>query len=181
MAGVTAIDFGDYLERNVIDFDEQIAAFRHGKCYIAEDSYDDKSAADTPFADMDVKATELSTYYSELSDLAEKPGKEESKVEKLKTSNHIIEGKRSNMVEIYLVGLSQSRKDWLEDELNGKTITVLLESDDGRNVIIFNGLKWTYERSSEFNGLYNATISTEYSGLSIDKYFIYKNIPDAAA
>ncbi len=167
------------LDRPVIDFNEQLASFRHGSCWIGDGAFG--SLADVP-PEVILGQTEfegfLNSNFDELSDLGEKPGKEESKVEKLKTSNYIIEGKRTNTVELTLIGLTQERKDFLETELNDIARTIVLWSADKSNVLIFNGLRWSYERSNEFNGLYNATISTEYSGPSGDKYFIIKGIPE---
>ena len=161
----------------VADYVAQLGQFRSGKCYIADGSIS-KSDADTAFANQTSKATELSSKWTELSDLAEKPGKEESKVTKLKTLNYVLEGKRTNTVEINLVGLNQARKAWLENELNNTNRTILLESSGGKDILIFAGLRWSYERSTEFEGLFNVTLSTEYSGNSASKYLIYTNIPE---
>jgi len=157
------------------DFASQLAAFEHGKCYIGEGSYT-AGEADTAFADLGALATELGSSLSEISDLGEKPGKEESKVEKLKTSNYVIEGKRTNTVELTLIGLNQERKDWLESSLNDSAKTIVLVSSSGKDVLVFTGMRWTYERSTELNGLFTATISTEFSGQTSDKYRIYMGL-----
>lgn len=176
---LTAPTFIGYTEANVTTFANMLPAFQHGKCYIADGALS-KAEADVMFADLTQMATDLASYAVEISDLGENPGKEESKVEKLKTTNYVVEGKRTNTVEVNLVGLSQDRKDWLEQELNSTARTIILVSSSGKDVIVFSGLRWSYERSSEINKLFNATIATEYAGVTGSKYFIYKNIQPAA-
>lgn len=164
----------------VFDFNEIIGLFSVGKIYIGNGSYADAAAADAAFADLTEMATELDANYDELSDLAEKPGKESSKVEKYKTLHHTLEGKRTNTIELNLEGLSQERKDWLEDELNKEERTLVLVSFNGKDALVFNGLRWSYERDAELNSGFAMTISAEYSGSSKLKYRLYKDIPEAA-
>lgn len=165
----------------IASFADQLAAFQYGKCWLGDGKFDLISDI-TPEA----KATQagmltfLGTSFDEISDLGENPGKESSKVVKLKTANFIIEGKRTNTTELTLVGLNQARKDWMEAELNKEVRTIALLSADGSAVLIFNGMRWSYERDTEFNGLYTATLSTEYSGPTKKRYFIIKDIPETA-
>jgi hypothetical protein len=176
---ISAPTFTGYTANDVTTFANMLPAFQHGKCYLADGTLS-KSEADTMFADLGQMATDLASNAVEISDLGENPGKEESKVEKLKTTNYVVEGKRTNTVEVNLAGLSQDRKDWLEQELNSKARTIILVSSSGKDVIVFSGMRWSYERSSEINKMFNATIATEYAGVTGSKYFIYKNIPPAA-
>jgi hypothetical protein len=175
---ITAPTFTGYTETDITTFANVMAAFRHGKCYLADGSLS-KAEADVIFADLTAMAAGLADAV-ELSDLADDPGKEESKVEKLKTSNYVIDGKRTNTIELNLVGMSQDRKDWLEQELNGIARTVILISSGGNDAIVFSGMRWSYDRSSELNKLFSAVISTEYAGVTGSRYFIYKNIAPAA-
>ncbi len=167
------------LNTKVVDFSKQVAAFQHGKCMIGDGEFD--SIADIPGASLagrDEFLTFLETVLQEISDLAENPGKESSKVVKLPTSNYVIEGKRTNTIELYLVGLTQERKDWLEAELNKQVRTIALLSPDGDRALIFNGMRWTYERETELNGLFNSTLSTSYSNTSKNRFFIIQDIPE---
>lgn len=175
---ITKPTFNGYTEDNVVSFNEMMPSFEHGTCYIADGSLS-KVEADAMFADLTAMATGLADA-TEISDLADSPGKEESKVEKLKTSNYVIEGKRTNTVELNLSGISQDRKDWLEQELNNAVRTIILVSSSGKAAIVFTGRRWSYERSSEFGKLFNSTIATEYNGATGNAYFIYKAIPAGA-
>ncbi len=176
MAGVTPTA----LDTQVSDFQEQIAVFNHGTCWLGDGSFENIEAI-PPEQLISQKAFEgfLNSSFDEISDLGENPGKEESKVAKFKTTNFLIEGKRSNTIELTLIGLNQARKDWLESQLNKAIRTIALWSADKASCLIFNGMRWSYERSNEFNGLYTATISTEYSGPTKDRYFIIDSIPEA--
>ncbi|MBI9030745.1 hypothetical protein JEZ13_01905 [bacterium] len=169
------------LEKLIVNFHDQIAVFNHGSCWLGDGSFEaiesippEVLLAQREFENF-LKAT-----FDEISDLGENPGKEESKVAKFKTTNFLIEGKRSNTIELTLIGLNQARKDWLESQLNKEIRTIALWSANKANCLIFNAMRWSYERSNEFNGLYTATISTEYSGPTKDRYFIIDGIPETA-
>lgn len=169
------------LDRVITSFQDQVAAFQHGSCWIGDGKFD--AITDIPPESKASQAAFLSfleSAFDEVSDLGESPGKESSRVNKLKTSNHVIEGKRTNTVELTLIGLNQERKEWLESELNKEVRTIALLSADGASSLIFNGMRWTYERDAEFNGLYTATLSSEYSGPTKKRYFIIKDIPETA-
>ena len=165
------------LSANVADFSENSALFSCGKIYVADGGYL-PSEADTAFANTTSQLSEMAKY-EEISDLGEKPFKLDSKVTKLKTLNYVIEGKRTNTVEITLVGLTKERKQWLEEELGSKIRTFLLENTKGNSVMIFNAKRWICEWTYEADSLFNAVISTEYSGPSDSGFRIYTNIPDA--
>jgi hypothetical protein len=177
---ITQPTFEGYTEAQITTFNSILAAFQHGKMYISDGAIT-KTEADVMFADLTQMASDLGDKAVELGDLGENPGKEESKVEKLKTTNYVIEGKRTNTIELNLAGLSQDRKDWLEQELNKVARTVILVSSGGDDVIVFTNLRWSYERSTELNKLFNATIATEYAGVTGSKYFIYQDISEAAS
>ncbi len=168
------------LDRLIINFNDQIAVFNHGTCWLGDGSFPEVDAIIPEYIENQASfGAFLNSAFDEISDLGENPGKEESKVAKFKTTNFLIEGKRSNTIELTLIGLNQARKDWLESQLNKAIRTIALWSADKASCLIFNGMRWSYERSNEFNGLYTATISTEYSGPTKDRYFIIDSIPEA--
>lgn len=169
------------LPAGVANFEDQLAAFQHGSCWLGDGGFGTKEDI-TPesIATQAAYRTFLNGAFEEVSDLGESPGKESSKALQLKTSNYVIEGKRTNTIELTLIGLNQERKDWLETELNKQTRTIALLSADEASSLVFNAMRWTYERSAEFNGLYTATLSTEYSGPTKKRYFIIKDIPETA-
>ncbi|MBI9113214.1 hypothetical protein [Maridesulfovibrio ferrireducens] len=169
------------LDRLIIDFHKQIAVFNHGSCWLGDGAFDDiKDIPAEVLLNQKDFGLFLNSTFDEISDLGENPGKEESKVAKFKTTNFLIEGKRSNTIELTLIGLNQARKDWLETQLNKEIRTIALLSADKANCLVFNAMRWSYERSNEFNGLYTATISTEFSGPTKDRYFIIDGIPETA-
>lgn len=169
------------LDKLIVNFHDQIAVFNHGTCWIGNGSFDSLKTIPPEVLKGQIEYRAfLNSTFDEISDLGENPGKESSKVAKLKTTNYVIEGKRSNTIELSLVGLNQERKDWLETQLNKEIRTIILLSSDGDNSLVFNGMRWTYDRDTEFNGLYTATLSTEYSGPTKDRYFIIDGIPEAA-
>ncbi len=159
------------------EFNKQIAMFQHGMCWLGNGAF--ASQEDIPEASL-VGISQfiafLEASFDVVSDLAEKPGKESSKVVKLKTNSYMVEGKRTNTIELYLVGLTQERKDWLESELNKDIKTIVLLSNDYTNVLVFNGMSWIYERETEIDGLFTSTISTGYSGATKNRYFIIKGL-----
>jgi len=175
---LTKPTFTDYTEDEVLDLNEMLAMFSHGKLYMADGEMT-KAEADAMFDDVDVMATDLESNAVEISDLGETPGSENSSAEELPTSQYLIEGSRTNTVELNLIGLSQDRKDWLEQELNKKQRTLILVSDNGRDALVFNGLRWVYAREGNFGALFAATIKTQYKGASHLRYRIYMDIPDA--
>jgi hypothetical protein len=175
---LTKVTFDDYVADDILKFENVIAQFAHGKCYIGEGILT-KSEADSMCADLTTLDTALGSDVDEISDLGEEPGSEKSEVEKLKTSNYLIEGKRTNTVELTLVGINQDRKDWLEQQLNKTIKTIVLVSASGKDVIIFNGMRWSYDRETTLNGLFSGKISTEYKGPTGSRYLIYMNIEPA--
>lgn len=121
----------------------------------------------------------LDNAYILLGELAEKPGKADSKINKLKTRNYSIPGKRTSTIELNIVGLSNLQKDYLESAaFQGTTITIVSASKDLRRVVVFNGMRWTVDWSGEADGLFNVVISTEFSGTTKDRIVIIKDVPD---
>ncbi|MCB5287518.1 MAG: hypothetical protein LHW64_06920 [Candidatus Cloacimonetes bacterium] len=107
-------------------------------------------------------------------ELAEKPGKTDSKIEKLKTRNFLIPGRRSSSVELAVCGLSEAQKNYLESTLfQGQPMTMILANKDvmstipevdDLDIVIINGLSWVTEWSGEADGLWTVVISTEIQG-----------------
>lgn len=164
----------------VTSFAENSAIFSCGKLYAADGGYT-KAEAIAAFADLTAKQTEVSSNFIELSDLAEKPFKMDSKVTKLKTLNYTIEGKRTNTIELTLVGLTQERKTWLEEELGKTARTFLLDNTSGDSVMILNNKRWICEWAYEADGAFNAVISTEYSGPTTSGFMVFQGIPEAGS
>ncbi|MCL2064059.1 MAG: hypothetical protein FWG98_06765 [Candidatus Cloacimonetes bacterium] len=160
------------LPNTVSDFSETLSKFSAGKLYVADGGYSQLEAS-TKFATKTTKDAELESF-DVFSDLAEKPGKCESNVEMLKTCNYLMEGKRTNTVELILVGVNNHRKAWLEQELNKKNRTLIIDSQGGDAVLIFNDRRWTCVWSYEIEGLFQATLKTEYGGSSSDGFMIFK-------
>jgi|GEM_PF-376206 len=122
--------------------------------------------------------------FHELGELAEKPGKTESKINKLKTRNYQIPGKRTSTVELTLNGISEKQKDYFESTLfSGKEISIVLVKNellipdafwgDGfdfdTSIVVFSGLRWTADWNAEADGLWSVVLSTEISGATKDK------------
>lgn len=123
--------------------------------------------------------------FHELGELAEKPGKTESKINKLKTRNYQIPGKRTSTVELTLNGISEKQKDYFESTLfSGQEISIVLvknellipdvngdgtDFDFDSNMVVFSGLRWTADWNAEADGLWSVVLSTEISGATKDK------------
>ena len=138
----------------------------------------DQTSIDTLYATQGSVKTELTTNFDLLGELAEKPGKADSKLSKLKTRNYTIPGKRTNTVELNISGLSTKQKNFLESTLfMSKDTTIVVASKELDRVVIFTGLRWTVDWSGEADGLFNVVISTEFSGVTSNKIFLLKDIP----
>lgn len=124
-------------------------------------------------------------FFEELGELAEKPVKTESKINKLKTRNYQIPGKRTSTVELTLNGISEKQKDYFESTLfSGQEISIVLVKNellitdvngDGKDfdfdtsIVVFSGLRWTVDWNAEADGLWSVVLSTEISGATRDK------------
>ena len=138
----------------------------------------DATSIGTLYADQSLVKTELTTNFDLLGELAEKPGKTDSKLTKLKTRNYTIPGKRTSTVELNISGLSTKQKNFLESTLfMSKDTTIVVASKELDRVVIFTGLRWTVDWSGEADGLFNVVISTEFSGVTSNKIFLLKDIP----
>jgi hypothetical protein len=132
----------------------------------------------TLYATQGSTKTELTTNFDLLGELAEKPGKADSKITKLKTRNYTLPGKRTSTVELTIVGLSNQQKNYLESSaFMGKNVTIVAVSKSFDRVAIFNGLRWTVDWSGEADGLFTVVVSTEYAGSTSGKFYVFKDIP----
>ena len=135
----------------------------------------------TNFINQTALILELNANFDILGELAEKPGKADSKINKLKTRNYSIPGKRTSTIELSIVGLSVRQKDFLESNaFMGKNTTIVVVSKDKDRVVIFNGLRWTVDWSGEADGLFTVVISTEFSGVTAGKIYLFKDLPVGA-
>jgi len=122
-----------------------------------------------------------------LGELAEKPGKADSKISKLHTRNYQIDGLRTSTVELTLVGLSQKQIQYLESPLfQGQEITILLIDaakelvepyvQRSFRVVIFLGMRWNVEWSAEADGLYTVVISTGMNGATMNTIRLFSSL-----
>lgn len=131
----------------------------------------------TKFASKSAMSSELSNYCKQIGELAEKPGKTDSKINKLKTRNYQIPGKRSSTVELTLNGLSAKQKDYFESALfSGAEVTMICTSKGLDRATIFNGMRWTVDWSAEADDLWTVVISTEFAGSTAGKVFVIKGL-----
>lgn len=120
----------------------------------------------------------LNTSFNSLGELAEKPGKVDSKTSGLRTRKFKVAGARATTLELRLVGLGLLQKKYLESPAFSSLLaTIVLRSRDKTRVIVFNGLKWVLEWSGESDGLYDLTLSTEFAGATDGRVYVYKDIP----
>lgn len=128
--------------------------------------------------------------FQELGELAEKPGKTDSKINKLKTRNYQIPGKRTSTVELTLNGISEKQKDYFEGTLfSGQEMSIVLVNNEllipdvmemedyfdfDTSLVVFSGLRWTADWNAEADGLWSVVLSTELSGSTRDKILAMK-------
>lgn len=125
-----------------------------------------------------------SSVFAKLGELAEKPGKVDSKVNRLKTRNYQIPGRRSSSLELQLCGLSEAQRDYFESSrFSGEQIVIILctnqlaqanpldknEYGFSSPIVIFNGLRWATDWLAEADGLWSVTLSSELSGSTRDR------------
>jgi len=132
------------------------------------------------YATQAALTTEVTTNMDSLGELAEKPGKADSKVNKLKSRNYLIPGKRTNTIELTIIGLQVKQKNYLESRaFSGREVTITVVSNELDRAVVFNGMRWAVEWSGEADGMFSVVISTEYSGATKDRIFLFKDIPAA--
>ncbi|HPI25211.1 MAG TPA: hypothetical protein PLO57_02010 [Candidatus Cloacimonadota bacterium] len=158
-------------------FNALVDVFIADDVYFGFGSYSDSEVASINNTQSSIK-DELSNSFDLLGELAEKPGKADSKITKLKTRNYTLPGKRTSTVELTISGLSNRQKNYLESSaFMGKNVTIVACSKSYDRVVIFNGLRWTVDWSGEADGLFNVVVSTEFAGNTAEKVFVFKDIP----
>jgi len=156
--------------------------------YFAEGTLDQDD--DLGGTDLDISWDALMEFafnFLQLGELADKPVSVKSSVARLKTRNNQVEGKRSTSIEIRLAGVGTKQKDYLENDLPTKDITIMILADEfdlipdesslgePYPVIFLNGLRWTADVMGETDGLWTVVLSTEIQGCSADR-IIFKHI-----
>lgn len=158
-------------------FNALVDVFIADDVYFGFGSYSDSEVASIYNTQSSIK-DELNNSFDLLGELAEKPGKADSKITKLKTRNYTLPGKRTSTVELTIVGLSNKQKNYLESSaFMGKNVTIVAASKSFDRVAIFNGLRWTVDWSGEADGLFSVVVSTEYAGSTSGKFYVFKDIP----
>lgn len=119
----------------------------------------------------------LAAAFDVLGELAEKPGKIESKLSALRTRNYKVAGKRTTNIEITIIGVSQLQKSYLEStDFSTTTMTMVLRNREKDRVMVFNGMKWAVDWSGEVDGLFTVVLTTEFSGTTDGKIYFLKDI-----
>lgn len=123
---------------------------------------------------------EILLYMAVLGELAEKPGKVDSKINRLKTRNYSISSKRNSSIEINIVGVSTKLKNYLETALfQEQDVTILITekdrekmntlTDPGYRCLLLDSMRWTVDWSTEADGLWSVVISTTVNGFTASK------------
>jgi hypothetical protein len=158
-------------------FNALVDVFIADDVYFGFGSYSDSEIASIYNSQSSIK-DELNSSFDMLGELAEKPGKADSKITKLKTRNYTIPGKRTSTVELTIAGLSTAQKNYLESHgFMSQDVTIVVVSKGFVRVVIFNGMRWTVDWSGEADGLFSVIISTEFSGITAGRIYLRKDIP----
>lgn len=180
ITGVEQIDnFPGAMTADDLAFDELLEQMIGDDVYIGAGTLTDEDLA--TLVDQVAYDAALAANFDVLGELSEKAGKMDSKLSSLKTRNYKVAGKRTNTVEINIVGISQLQKQYLEStDFSGTTMTVILRNREKDRVIILNGMKWTCDWSGEVDGLFAVVLSTEFAGTTNGKIYVYKDIVEDA-
>lgn len=178
MASVVAPTFPGTMNDKDLIFDALMDVLIADDIYFGEGAYVDEGEVESLYGTQTLVQEQLSTVLARLGELAEKPGKTDSKITKLKTRNYTIPGKRTSTVELTIAGISNTQKNYLESSaFMGKELTIAIVSKGLDRVVIFNGLRWTVDWSGEADGLFTVVVSTEYAGSTSGKFYVFKDIP----
>ena len=123
---------------------------------------------------------EILQYMAVLGELAEKPGKVDSKINRLKTRNYSISSKRNSSIEINIVGMSTKLKNYLETALfQEQDVAILITekdkekmsflTDPGYRCLLLDAMRWTVDWSAEADGFWSVVISTSVNGFTGSK------------
>lgn len=131
---------------------------------------------------------EVLTYMTVLGELAEKPGKVDSKISRMKTRNYAISSKRNSSIEINIVGMSTKLKNYLETAFfQEQDVTILITEKDrkkmniledpGYRCLLLDSMRWTVDWSAEADGFWSVVISTSVNGFTASKILPFTSIP----
>jgi len=100
----------------------------------------------------------------------------------LKTRDREYEGKRSNEVNINVVGSGELSRNYFESPTFFDTDQIMvMESADGANFVIFSGLNFSFDHKGEIDGLIDGTFHSKWAGPNTTKVYLYKNVVETAA
>lgn len=162
------------LTENVTTLKKQLNSFMAGSIWLADGEYFNTQIVDL-FAYQYEKDNELQANFIKLSELAGVPGSIVSKIPIYKSMNFSHPGVRHNVLNLYLVGMSNERKLYLES-LSRDYKTIILESQNKRDLLVFTGLKWYADFTLENAGFNQIVLKTEWYGETKQKVIILKDI-----
>lgn len=161
-----------------LEFDDLLPVLPGDYVYFTTGS-EDPDTVDSKFANQTVLATTMAAFVK-LGELTETPGNFQSALQKHRTRNYIIPGKRTNTYVISIAGLFNAQKEYLEsDEFSNKEISILILSRDHTQALLFNGLSWKFDWNAETDTISTGTLTAENIGSS-EAYRIYPDIPVAS-
>lgn len=114
MASVVAPTFPGTMNDKDLIFDALMDVLIADDIYFGEGAYVDEGEVESLYGTQTLVQEQLSTVLARLGELAEKPGKTDSKITKLKTRNYTIPGKRTSTVELTIAGISNTQKNYFE-------------------------------------------------------------------
>lgn len=170
------IEFPPGMTADNLKFDNLIATMSGDYAYIAAGMLSKSDLAGLTSVLKWEMALKLA--FDPLGELAEEPAQVESKTEGMKTRKFLVAGKRDNELELRIVGVSQTQKKYLESPaFNEATVTIVLQNRDKDKITIFNGMKWAMEWSAATDGLYDVTISTDFTGSTDARVIALEGLP----
>jgi hypothetical protein len=154
-----------------------------GQIYMGIGSY--SSAELTSIVNgMDNLATELSENYDLWGELADEDDAVDmnSTVETIETRYHIFEKKRTTEIQLKIVGLTKTLKEYVESPTFAKTARtfVVLADGDENTFLILNGLYWRAEWSAQGDNLWTVMLKTSVKGNSDNYILPYQDIDEVA-
>ncbi|MDD3535164.1 MAG: hypothetical protein PHC50_03345 [Candidatus Cloacimonetes bacterium] len=156
-----------------LDFADLSAVMPGDEVYFAEGA-DTVSAINTMFATRTSLATALAASFTSLGELAEAPAKVDSSVEKLRTRNYCIPGRRESSIELVVAGISDKTKAYFESSaFAAKDISIILLNRDRTDAVIFIGMRFKADWKAESDKVPQVTLTANFTGNS-DKIRIYK-------
>lgn len=126
---------------------------------------------------------EATAFMELLGEMAEKPVKGDSKVERLHTRHHQIPGRRTSTIEMTINGLSEKQIRYLESDLfTGQDVSIIISEIPEEQmdsfcpafrVLLIDAARWTVDWSGEADGLFSVVISTTINGSTNGKVLAF--------